>query len=1456
MKLRIPKIRSNKAAGNPRRRRNTSKLALEWLEIRATPAVIAWDGGGGDLNWFNADNWSGNALPTLADDVSIDGASGAVEINSTFGIARADTLTSSSGLSVISGTLELADDSLVSGPFLLGGVTFGGVVTGSGDLTLTGDVTWAINGVMSGSGTTILEGTSTLAGTTFGSIRENRVIENAGDATLLTGGAFTFRDAAVFHNRPGATLTFDSGAAIGTFFAGPTSKLANDGSLIVTGPANSAIAVAIENHGTIDVSGAQLSVGQGTSDGPITLADGGALAVSGTAFTPPFTLADGATVTGGPIIAGTFEKIAVSGDVQLEEVRLTGGTLEVLAGSSLTITDQLTLSSGTLTGAGTITVDGTLNWTGGTITGTGSTILNGSGTIGGGSGSPSLNGRTIDSAGQMTLATIGFPSLQFRGNAIWNNLAGATLELTGTASISNFFITPTSAIHNAGTIRKAGAAGQVSTIGVPLVNTAAVEILGGDLVTANNSHNSGAFDIAAEARWLLNGGTNFIDAGGSASGGGLLQLQSGNLTVTGDCSIARLQQQIFTTLTVNAPLTIEDYIFNGGTLTGSGKTTLTGMSTFAGTFSHTILNHTIDNAGTVVWNVSAGFPLQLNGSVFNNLAGALFDITSGSTINGSGPTASFNNYGVLRKSAAGPFNTLWNMPLANAGTLEILAGNFQFNSALPNNTGLIEVGTSPPSTATLMLPSYTLAGGLLIGTGRVNSANLTIGRDATLGGTLTVQGNLVNRGTVQPGSAAGSLTIAGNYTQIHDAVSDGRLVIGLRGDSSSGLFGKLTVNGASQLAGPLEVFADGAFLPDFGDVFQIFRSVGPRSGDFTYPVEGYDLDGYRNLTAEYDASGLRLNLMTEVGALPVIDAIDDVTLDEGQTLSFTATVTGAEPPGPLTFSLAAGSSPGATIDPATGAFMFAADAGPATYLFQIEVSDPNAPTNPVDVETFMVTVLNVAPSIVLAGGQASLDEGSQFTANGSFTDPGGDAWTATVDYGDGTGVDMLTLNADKSFALDHTFLDNGAFTITVRVFDGEEYGVATFDLLVANLAPSIVAAENQAAVEAAEQSFDLGAFTDFGTSDAPWSVAVNWGDGSEPLLFSVLDQGLLGSQTHAYADSGNYTGVVTVTDKDGGAASQTFTVDVDNVATTAAVSGPATAVRGQSRTFEFTATDPSPVDQAGQFSFSIDWGDGSSEQVASSDNLALDHIFTVAGDYLVTVTATDKDGSVSELATHAISVVVAEVQNGVLVVGGTTGADDIQLKKGAGDGASLEVAINGVTFGVFGGVTRGIVYGQAGDDNLDATGSTDVALVLYGGEGNDRLKGGAADDILDGGAGDDELIGGHGRDILIGGADADRLISQSDEDILVGGLFTQNQPSPQRHDALLALAAEWSSDDLFDERVAELIDDLAVAVSDDGIGDHLTGASGADWYFAHTSGIADELDQLSGINPSDEVTAV
>ena len=105
---------------------------------------------------------------------------------------------------------------------------------------------------------------------------------------------------------------------------------------------------------------------------------------------------------------------------------------------------------------------------------------------------------------------------------------------------------------------------------------------------------------------------------------------------------------------------------------------------------------------------------------------------------------------------------------------------------------------------------------------------------------------------------------------------------------------------------------------------------------------------------------------------------------------------------------------------------------------------------------------NVAPAIGAFSG-ATLLPGESYAASGAFTDPGADAWTATVDYGDGTGTAALGL-AGMSFALAHTYVTAGSFTVTVQIADGTDTSVRTATVTVltpAQGAQSAIALVNQ-----------------------------------------------------------------------------------------------------------------------------------------------------------------------------------------------------------------------------------------------------------------------------------------------------------------------------------------------------------------------------------------------------------
>ena len=101
-----------------------------------------------------------------------------------------------------------------------------------------------------------------------------------------------------------------------------------------------------------------------------------------------------------------------------------------------------------------------------------------------------------------------------------------------------------------------------------------------------------------------------------------------------------------------------------------------------------------------------------------------------------------------------------------------------------------------------------------------------------------------------------------------------------------------------------------------------------------------------------------------------------------------------------------------------------------------------------------VTVSNVAPAIAAFSG-ATLLPGETYTATGSFTDPGADAWSATVDYDDGSGVGALAL-AGKTFSLSHTYASAGTFTVTVRVSDDDATSSRTATVTVLTPAQGVV----------------------------------------------------------------------------------------------------------------------------------------------------------------------------------------------------------------------------------------------------------------------------------------------------------------------------------------------------------------------------------------------------------------
>jgi hypothetical protein len=96
-------------SANVRMRNRKHRFGLEPLEVRRLLAGRGLDRQRRRVNWTNANNWSGNALPTAADDVTINVAANPSIILAS-GNQSIHSLNNAENLSLNGGTLAVAHD--------------------------------------------------------------------------------------------------------------------------------------------------------------------------------------------------------------------------------------------------------------------------------------------------------------------------------------------------------------------------------------------------------------------------------------------------------------------------------------------------------------------------------------------------------------------------------------------------------------------------------------------------------------------------------------------------------------------------------------------------------------------------------------------------------------------------------------------------------------------------------------------------------------------------------------------------------------------------------------------------------------------------------------------------------------------------------------------------------------------------------------------------------------------------------------------------------------------------------------------------------------------------------------------------------------------------------------------------------------------------------------------------
>lgn len=204
-----------------------------------------------------------------------------------------------------------------------------------------------------------------------------------------------------------------------------------------------------------------------------------------------------------------------------------------------------------------------------------------------------------------------------------------------------------------------------------------------------------------------------------------------------------------------------------------------------------------------------------------------------------------------------------------------------------------------------------------------------------------------------------------------------------------------------------------------------------------------------------------------------------------------------------------------------------------------------------------VAVSNVPPTLSAVIPATGM-EASAVAFSSSVVDPGPESHTYAWTFGDG--------NTSTQASPTHTYQDDGTYSVTVTVDDGEATDTVTAQIVVANVNPTLQTWTGPLAGDEGAPLSYLGVGSDPSPVDTVSLVySWDWGDGS-------TDNGDFAS--HAWVDQGSFSASITVLDPQLGADVVPFTVVIANVAPTITSSPPLFTQEGAQYSYAPVATDP------------------------------------------------------------------------------------------------------------------------------------------------------------------------------------------------------------------------------------------------------------------------------------------
>jgi hypothetical protein len=284
-----------------------------------------------------------------------------------------------------------------------------------------------------------------------------------------------------------------------------------------------------------------------------------------------------------------------------------------------------------------------------------------------------------------------------------------------------------------------------------------------------------------------------------------------------------------------------------------------------------------------------------------------------------------------------------------------------------------------------------------------------------------------------------------------------------------------------------------------------------------------------------------------------------------------------------------------------------------------------------------VEVRNARPEILQVVLPPEVAEGSLVPMTIIAQDPGNDPMTYALDL-DNDGTFEMDLGSEPSGSL--SYPDNGFYQLQARACD--DLGLCAIkvaSISVGNVAPTITRVEVTSPINEGQSATFTVIATD-SESDIPELQYGfdfdNDGDFSDDLVQQSA------TATYMFPTAGQFRVGIRVSDSDGGVSTTSVDVSVENLAPSVTLSGPDSAIEGESATF-FCAG----IDQGNAF-LAIDWdmtGDGLYERPNAQDRI--DYAFPNEGTYVISCRVRDGLGAVAETqhsvyVSNALPTVVAD----------------------------------------------------------------------------------------------------------------------------------------------------------------------------------------------------------------------